>query len=76
MRKSTFHCKPFLLHFAEPVEPMLAPTHRYDPTMQCEEVDALFAGTQRTQSFQNSTSCYSALTGYEDYDDQWVTRSD
>ncbi|MBI2552684.1 hypothetical protein HYW17_05290 [Candidatus Uhrbacteria bacterium] len=60
----------------EAVEPMPAPTHRYDPVTQCEEGGELFAGTMKSQSFQNSTTSYSGLTGYEDYDDQYVTRND
>lgn len=76
MQTLASHQRPFLLHFVEPVEPMSAPTHRYDPKTQCEEGEMRCGATMKSQSFNNSTTSYSALTGYEDYDDQYVTRTD
>lgn len=67
---------PFLLRFTEPTEPFPTPTPSYDPITQTDGVDGAWCGTQRTRSYQNSSSCPSVATGYEDYDDEYVTTSD
>ena len=68
--------RPFLLSFLEPVEPMFAPPPSYDPVTQCDQDDGVWCGTQRSKSYQNRTSSPSVLTGYEDYDDEYVTTTD
>lgn len=76
-RRSSFAAEPFILRFAERVEPLPAPAFRYDSATQCEDVEPLSCGgTQRGRSYQNSTSAYSVLTGYEDYDDEYVVERD
>jgi hypothetical protein len=72
----TTSTRPFLLHFLEPVQPMAAPEHNYDPATQTGNLPVLSCGTHRTQSFSNRTSGYGLITGYEDADDQQVTVSD
>lgn len=67
---------PFLLDFLEPVDPAPAPENLYDRFNQRSASQPLTGATQRTQSFQNRTSGYSAITAYEDSDDEYVTRSD
>lgn len=67
---------PFLLEFLEPAEPIPAPDERYDARTQCGASPPTVAATQRTISMQNRSCGYHLITGYEDADDEYITRSD
>jgi len=55
---------------------MEAPAHDYDPTTQTGDLPVLSCGTQSTRSYQNRTSGYGLVTGYEDADDEYKTVRD
>lgn len=70
---------PLLLDYLEPVVVDFSelPAGEYDPIRQVFRYNEPFmAGTFKTQSFQNSTSSPSVVTGCEDYDEQQVTTPD
>lgn len=70
--------QPFLLRFAATVQPFPLPEDfRYDPATQVgRSGDAIVSATQRGRSYQNSTTSYGLVTGYEDYDDEYVVETD
>jgi|GEM_PF-2555715 hypothetical protein len=75
-KQETTSSLPLLLHFLEPVTPMQAPEHSYDPATQTALPLMCMGGTERTRSYSNRTSGYGLVTGYEDADDEYVTVRD
>jgi hypothetical protein len=70
---------PLLLDYLEPVVVDFTQqvAGQYDPVRQVFRYnEPVMSGTSRTQSFQNSTTSASVITGMEDYDDQYVTTPD
>jgi hypothetical protein len=70
---------PILLDYLEPavVDFSEKPAGEYDAVAQVFRYNQpVMAGTSKTQSYQNSTTAPSVITGCEDYDDQYVTTPD
>lgn len=69
--------KPFLMHFLQDANSEVVEIAGYDPAVQSRRSPAYsMGGTRRSMSYQNSTTQNSVLTGYEDYDDEWVSTED